>query len=233
MKTSTIVGIVVVLIVAVLGIYFLMHKTALAPTTPSITGASTTPLAAGQIAGRPQTLKTTSGISINYYADTYGLAVNQTQMPKASVIPACNQGFDYCFYRVASDYANTNFESAGLALAERTDLKTKQTCLTTAPDGYTNLVASTTDQGTFATSAFGPLSDAGAGHYSSGAQYRLWTGSTCEQFTMQIGETQFANYPAGTKQEFTAQDLGSVKAELNSLLFDAKLNGTKVKFPGI
>src|SRR5258708_11997428 len=54
----------------------------------------------------------------------------------------------------------------------------------------------------YTTSVFSPIGDAAAGHYASGALYRLYLqdSSTCYEFETRLGQTQFANYPAGDRK---------------------------------
>lgn len=226
MKTSTVIGIVVVLLVLIGGLFFVGQKRATAPQTPPV-ATSTTPVTATPDS---HTVTSPSGVSFTY-AEPYGLATDPAQILVKSYIPPCDSAFEYCLYRTGSTYAATNFESAGLAINKRPTLTSKQACLTTQPDGYTNLKVTTQDGAGYSTSAIGPVSDAATGHYAAGSVYRLWFGTTCYEFASRVGETQFANYPAGTKTEFTAQNRASVFAELRTLLTSVKIAGTAVTFP--
>ena len=150
--------------------------------------------------------------------DDFGLAVNQDQLPANSYIPPCDQGFEYCLYYNGNAYEGTNFESAGIRINRRDDLATKEACLTTPPDGYTNLTPETHEYNNYATGVFQPIGDAAVGHYAEGALYRLALNNTCYEFETRIGTTQFANYEPGTIEEFTKADKAAMENKLHMLL---------------
>ncbi|MBP9822397.1 MAG: hypothetical protein KBC81_03085 [Candidatus Pacebacteria bacterium] len=171
-------------------------------------------------------------IKVSYSSSDFGLATTPAQIVVKSYIPPCETGFDYCLYSNNDTYKGTNFESAGLRIAQRKDLSTKEQCLNTLPTGYTSLTPVSFTSANYATSVFSPLGDAAAGHYSSGAQYRLWSGKSCYELESRIGETQFANYPAGSIKQFTDADRISVRAQLAAMLNAITLTGgEKVSFP--
>lgn len=152
----------------------------------------------------------------------FGLAVTQDQVLKSGYIPPCPQGFNYCLYFNGDAYKGTNFESAGLSVTKRPDIATERLCLDTPPAGYSASMtpSSTNSANSYSTSVFSPIGDAAAGHYSSGAVYRLWLrdSSKCYEFQTRIGETQFANYPAGTIKQFTDADRQTLQQELRQEL---------------
>lgn len=225
---TTLGKLIALLVLALIIIGGWLYWTMAHPAAPATTGmATTTP--SGPTASQAQTV-TANGISFSYQ-DPYRLATSASQVLVKSYIPPCSQGFTYCLYRTGSQYAQTNFESAGLGITNRADLKSQQACLTTQPAGYTGLHATTSMETGYATSVIGPIGDAGAGHYASGSVYRLWSGTSCTEFETRIGETQFANYPAGTKTEFSAIDRASIMSELKALLASVKLSGSPVVFP--
>lgn len=175
-------------------------------------------------------------ITVMYPSVQFGLATTPGQVLVTSYIPPCAQGFNYCVYFNGSQYQGTNFESAGLRIQKRTDIAVEHLCLTTPPSGFsaTTTPAATAAQNTYATSVFSPVGDAAAGHYSSGSLYRLFIrdGSKCYEFENRIGQTQFANYPAGLIKQFTASDQTVVSAQLLSILNTIVLkDGTKISFP--
>jgi hypothetical protein len=182
---------------------------------------------------------TPGGITFTYATSTYGLATNASQLLAHSYIPPCNQGFDYCIYRIGTDYAGTNFESAGLRINARPDLTNEKLCLNTPPAGYDSSIGptATTSTDTYSTSVFGNIGDAGAGHYASGSLYRLFvkSNSSCTEFETRIGETQFANYPAGSIQLFTDADRVAVMAELRNMIDSLMLaiSQTTLIFPKV
>ena len=163
----------------------------------------------------------------------YGLALAGEQIPITSYIPPCESGFSYCLYRNDNRYQDSNFDSAGLRIKERDDLASQTACLMTPPAGYTDLLPDQMYAKDFSTSVFGPLGDAGAGHYSQGALYRLWEGELCTEFETRVAESQFANYPEGSVIEFSASDRVAVFVELNDILANLTLASTEapIQFP--
>lgn len=170
-------------------------------------------------------------ISFSVPAD-FALAVQGEPIQVQSYIPPCNEGFTYCLYDIGQTYLGTNFESVGIRIVKRTDLTTKQTCLTQQPDGYTGITPVTHEDANYATSVFAPLGDAAAGHYAKDQLYRLSVGSSCYEFRTRIGSSQFANYPPGTIKEFSAEDEAAVQSSLDSILHGITLkDGTALTFP--
>lgn len=66
----------------------------------------------------------------------FGLALHRDQLLVRSVIPPCDEGFDYCLYHIGEEFAGTNFKSAGIRIERREDLETAAACLFTPPRGY-------------------------------------------------------------------------------------------------
>lgn len=237
--TATLLGILVVIILG--GVFYLfVHKAAQPAPAASVAltpGQAATSTAGGTAAGgdvthATQTVTAPSGLAFSY-ASPYGLATSFTQVAALAVIPPCDQSFDYCVFRTQPPVANSNFESAGVAVTKRSDLTASSTCLTTPPSGYAGLHATTTPQTGYATSVFMPVGGGAAGSYASGAVYRLWYGTTCYQFETRVAEAQYANYPAGTKTLFTATARANVIRELKGILASVRINGgTRVVFPG-
>ena len=173
-------------------------------------------------------------ITISYPSSDFGLAVNQNQLFVHAYIPPCNQGFNFCLYYNASTYQGTNFESAGIAINNLSaSLPTTQACLNTPPDGYTNISpTSTISHANYSVSLFANLGNAAVGHYATDNIYRLAYGKQCYEFDARIGETQFANYPAGSIKLFTKSDYNFVESELQSILNTITLpGGEKVILP--
>ncbi len=196
-------------------------------TQPPITATST-----------PQATTTAQTISdgtttLAYSSQEFGLAVTREQILVHSYIPPCSEEFDYCFYYIGTEYQGTNFESAGLRVKNRTNLVTQTQCLQTLPDGYTNITPQVSIAPNFSTSIFSPLSDAGAGHYASGALYRLSYKGSCYEFETRIGATQYANYPQGTIKEFMPADQETMRAKLLKLLKDVTLPGGAKPFSSV
>lgn len=184
----------------------------------------------------PSTRTTSDGMISFATPSDFALATTPEQVLVKSYIPPCEEQFSYCLYYKGSDYQGTNFESAGLSIVKRSDLASEQRCLQTPPQGYDasmqpNNTASTNN---YSTSVFENVGDAGAGHYASGALYRLYirSSATCYEFLLRIGETQFANYPAGSIKEFTDADRATVGQELTALLYSITVaNGSRIAFP--
>ncbi|HEX8947056.1 MAG TPA: hypothetical protein VF829_02480 [Candidatus Paceibacterota bacterium] len=225
MQTKTLGTLIGVLVVVLLGAWIIStyHPAQLPSAGTNATTTATSTL--GQTVSTP---------SITFSVPTdFGLATTPEQVLVKAYIPPCDTPFDYCLYYNGTAYKGTNFESAGLRIHRRTDLTSKSACLTSQPTGYTGLTASTTAHETYSVSVFQPLGNAGAGHYASGALYRLFFDSTCYEFETRIGETQFANYPAGTIKQFTDADRAAVLASLRAILDDITITSThtKVVFP--
>lgn len=171
-------------------------------------------------------------IILTYPTADFALATSSQQITVHSYIPPCDPIFNYCLYYIGSAYKGTNFESAGIRVDKRTDLTTQTTCLTTPPTGYTNFTPTSTIMGDYAVSEFTPLGDAGAGHYANGTLYRLFSNGACYEFETRIGQTQFANYPSGTIQQFTTADETALQNEIAEILNSVTLSsGETVVFP--
>jgi hypothetical protein len=238
------IAIVFVLVIAVLaaGFFWLVNaggnqSGAIAPAGgASSTSSGTVPTL---VLGTPSSTTAASGtqtisdgtISFTVPSD-FGLATDQQQILVRSYIPPCDPDFIYCLYYTGIAYQGTNFDSAGMRIDKRTDLTTQSACLTTAPDGYTNFTPTSTIAGDYAVSEFTPLGDAGAGHYSTGTLYRLEYNGACYEFETRIGQSQFANYPSGTIQQFTTADESDLQSEMQNILNGLTLpSGETVAFP--
>ena len=170
-------------------------------------------------------------IAFSYDQADFGLATTTEQVLAGSYIPPCEPGFAYCLYYKGDSYNGTNFDGAGLGISERTDLGTAN-CLTAAPDGYNGLTPATQRGDGYATSLFGGLGDAGAGHYARDQVYRLQTSAACYELRTRIGATQYANYEPGTIREFTAADEAILAAKLRGHLGRVTQAGGKtIVFP--
>lgn len=152
----------------------------------------------------------------------YGLATNQSQILTHSYIPPCDSNFKYCLYYTGTAFQGTNFESAGLRVQKRTDLANERLCLNTPPAGFsaTTKPDSTASSTAYSTSVFKSVGDAAAGHYANGSLYRLFyrQNSSCYEFETRIGQTQFANYPTGSIQEFTPANQAALTSQLKQIL---------------
>lgn len=171
-------------------------------------------------------------ITLIYPAGDFSVATSTQAIASRSYIPPCDGDLTYCLYYTGDAYQGTNFDSAGIRVKQRTDLTTQSACLTTAPTGYTNFTPTSTIMDNYAVSEFTPLGDAGAGHYSTGTLYRLFYNGSCYEFETRIGQTQFANYPAGTIQQFTAANQAALQSEMQTILNSVTLpSGETVVFP--
>ena len=213
MKMNTLWALLVVIIIVLLGWWYWASNSG--TQTPTDT-ATTTPVT---INAPDQTLTLAGGkATLAYSSADFGLATTSAQVTVTSYIPSCDPDFDYCFYYKGNAYAGTNFDSAGVRVKTRTDLKTQNQCLTTPPSGYTNMTPTIATSTDYATATFTPVGDAGAGHYASGSLYRLEYSGSCYEFETRIGATQYANYPAGTIQEFTDADQATVSSMLMGIV---------------
>lgn len=164
----------------------------------------------------------------------FGIAVKPEQLVITSYIPPCEEGFGYCLYYNDTNYDDTNFESAGIGIVKRTDLVTGTACLNTQPSGYTNLQPVIRDSENYTTSVFAPLGDAAMGHSTEDRVYRLALNNACYEFRTRIGQTQIANYPEGSIEEFTASDKAAVQTALSALLETVTItNGEAILFPQV
>jgi hypothetical protein len=174
-------------------------------------------------------------ITVAFPSKEFGLATNPTQVLVHSYIPPCSEGFDYCLYYIGDAYTGTNFESAGIRVQKRTDLSTERICLDTPPEGYdaSTTPAEENSKDAYSTSVFVPLGDAGAGHFAQGALYRLFVrdNSACYELETRVGETQYANYPAGSIKEFTSGDRSTLQELLKSVIDRIALSGGTHLFP--
>lgn len=100
------------------------------------------------------------------------------------------------------------------------------------PDGSSGLTPVLHHDTGYGTSLFTPLGDAGAGHYAHDRLYRLSVGNVCYDIRQRIGQTQFANYEAGSIREFTVTDERRVQAALDAIVQNITLaNGEVIVFP--
>jgi hypothetical protein len=171
-------------------------------------------------------------ITLVYPTADFALATTQQQITAKSYIPPCDADFNYCLYYVGTAYQGTNFDSAGIRVEDRTDLTTQAACLTTPPTGYANFTPTSTTVGDYSVSEFGPIGNAGAGHLAKGTLYRLSYNGVCYEFETRIGQSQFANYPSGTIQQFTDADQTNLQTEIMGILNGITLpSGETVVFP--
>ncbi len=224
MAAKTVIGVVLLLAILGGGWYLFSHS-----------GSAPAPVVGTNSNTLNDTLVTPGGLGFRYATSTYSLATHADQVSVKSYIPPCDQDFDYCIYRIDDTYKGTNFESAGLRIKERTDLKSKDACLTAPPSSFTNMTPKVREGQSYSTSVFAPIGDAGAGHYAAGALYRLSSGTACYEFETRIGETQFSNYLAGSVKKFTDDDRAAVYAELVGILNTAQIvaNHAPVVFPSL
>jgi hypothetical protein len=174
--------------------------------------------------------QTISDGSIRFsYSPTFGLATTVGQILASSYIPPCDEEFTYCFYYLGTEYENTNFDSAGLRIERRNDLNTMDACLNTPPRGYTNMTPRVLTREGYQTSFFDQIGNAGAGHYSEGALYRLSVDNYCYEFETRIAFSQFANYESGTIEEFTNIDKSSIHEKIKRILDTLYLVPTEIK----
>ncbi len=164
------------------------------------------------------------------YPSEFGLVVNENQI-LASYIPPCNPGFDYCLHYLGPKYQGTNFDSAGIRIDTRDDFS-GELCLTKPPLGH-DLTPGIVTNDRYVTARFAPLGGAGAGHYSTGALYRIWYEGGCYELETRIGLSQFANYEPGSIREFTADEQSRLESALIGIVENIAFADTheKLMFP--
>ncbi len=171
-------------------------------------------------------------ITLIYPAGDFSVATSAQSIAVHSYIPPCDGDLTYCLYYTGNAYQGTNFDSAGIRVKKRTDLTTQTACLTAPPTGYANFTPTSTIMNNYAVSEFTPIGDAGAGHYSTGTLYRLFYSGSCYEFETRIGQSQFANYPSGTIQQFATTDEAALQSEMQTILSSVTLpSGETVVFP--
>ncbi len=229
MNTNTRNGLIVLVVAIAVVLLFIGAKYTQAPAVPGNPG--------GTVATTTNMGDTTSDGTITFAKPAdFGLATNKAQVLVHSYIPPCSEGFTYCLYYNGGDYKGTNFESAGVRIQKRADLSTERTCLNTPPSGFDAKTVPTSQRSAdaYSSSVFGNVGDAGAGHMAQGSLYRLYvrSNSTCYEFETRVGQTQFANYPAGTIQEFTSSDQAAIQAKLLNFVQSIAIpSGEKNLFP--
>lgn len=153
-----------------------------------------------------------------------GLAATPQQLLTRSMIPACDQPFDYCLYLPRDQFEGTNLSSAGLRINARHDVTAEISCLLAQPPGYSDLQPGVM-RGTASTSRFGDLRQGAAGSYSQGELRRLWTGHACYEFETRQVLTRYENYEPGTITQFTDADQAALTDRFDAVLSSVHLTG--------
>lgn len=234
-KLGTFIVIVVVIALFTAGVlYFINASNSGGAITPAGTASGTSSgTAPTLVLNAPSGTESVSDGTISFTVPPdFALATSSQQISVRSYIPPCDAGFAYCLYYTGMAYQGTNFDSAGIRIEKRTDLMTTNTCLTTPPTGYANFTPTSTTADNYSLSEFTPLGDAGAGHSAVDTLYRVEYNGACYEFETRIGQTQFANYPSGTIQQFTATDQTALRSEMQNILDTITLSsGETVAFP--
>lgn len=224
-STRNLIVAIIAIVVIIIAVFAIMKNNALAPTDQSGTATTTqqTPdTTGGTTSGNTTTSVSDGTLKITYLTGDFGLATNSQQILPKTYIPACDATFKYCVYYTGTAYKGTNFESAGIRVGTRADLTTEDKCLSTPPEGFSTTVHPTNRKSgsDYAASVFSNVGDAAAGHVAASSIYRLYVPSvsTCYEFETRVGQTQFANYPAGSIKEFTATNQVTLMAEMKSML---------------
>lgn len=246
MKRGVIISIIVIAALVVVGGGFYLsakNKMSVPPNIPSgITSTLPPTVVSSTMTAVSVSTSTSSGeslsfngITIHYPLFQFGLAANEQQLPVRSYIPPCDQGFNYCVYYNASTYKGTNFESAGISIKDVTvSFPAREACINANPDGYTGVSSTvpTTASPYYSLSVFANLGNAAAGHYATDDVYRLYYGGRCYEFDARIGESQYANYPAGSIGLFTKSDYNTLRLEMNNVISSITLSrGGKISIP--
>ncbi len=169
-----------------------------------------------------------SKIGFRYDTVLYLFAKAGESLASDSVIPPCDESFEYCIYRTSEGYAGTNFSTAGLRITQRTDLTEEEACTGTEPAGYSGLAVKRRGGEGYSVSVFGPRTGAAAGQRSFSAVYRLFTKGYCYEFEARVAESQFENYPAGTIERFTSAEREIVYSGLVDILTTTSREGSSV-----
>ncbi|MDE2019578.1 MAG: hypothetical protein KGJ13_04485 [Patescibacteria group bacterium] len=236
MSTTATVILIIVVAIALIAVWLIAQTSpGQQVATPAATGTPGTSSYANTAASSTSDQSISDGvISISFPSADFGLATTSSQILARTYIPPCSENFDYCLYYIGNAFQGTNFESAGIRIDKRTDLKTQTACLTTPPEGYTTAPSSTTTSAdTYAASAFA-VGGAATGHYANGTLYRLFyqPSGACYEFETRIGQSQFANYPSGTIRMFTSNDQGALQSEIQRILQTLRLpNGGSISLP--
>ncbi|MGD9738901.1 MAG: hypothetical protein AB7U48_05855, partial [Bauldia sp.] len=188
------------------------------PTPPPAAAAP----APAEAAAAEQGTVTVGGITLRY-PSLFVLAESAEEVATQGVIPPCDPDFGACLYYAAETYADTNFESAGLRIQERTDLATEEACVSEQPEGYTGLTPTIRREPGYVVATFTDLGDAGAGHFTQDTLYRVVGEGACYEFTTRIGQTQLGNYTPGTIKPFTDGDAATVQGLFAAILNSATL----------
>lgn len=175
----------------------------------------------------------TAGAITLRYPDDFSMAVAPEHIVVESTIPPCDEEFYYCLYYGGTAYENTNFDSAGVRVAMRDDLGSRDACLTAPPAGQTGVEPVMETHDTYATAVFNTEGGGAAGHYATGNVYRLALGATCYEFETRIAAAQFENYAPGTIEEFTASQSQDLQEKFNGILdsVTVRASGEAVSFP--
>lgn len=159
----------------------------------------------------------------------FGLAVQRDQLPVKTVIPPCDDTFDYCLYYYGDDFDGINFQSAGVRIERRAELDTARACLFTPPRGYVDFEPMVRTNESFAVSVFAPLQQAGMGHVSDGMLFRLAFEDTCYEVEPRLGMSQPAHDVEGTVREFAEEERAVLTARLDEVVRAVRL----VDYPDI
>lgn len=153
----------------------------------------------------------------------FGLAVHRDQLLVKTVIPPCDDTFDYCLYYYGDDFDGTNFRSAGVRIERRAELDTARACLFTPPRGYVDFEPEIRTNQSFAVSVFAPLQQAGMGHVSDGMLFRLAFEDTCYEVETRMGMSQSAHEAEGTVRELTEEERAALTARLDEVVRAVRL----------
>lgn len=170
--------------------------------------------------------------------DDFGLALHRDQLLVRTVIPPCDEGFDYCLYYFGGELAGTNFQSAGVRIQRRPDLAPEAdgaggseafpgaavACLYTPPRGYVEFPPAMVRHGAvgdapFAVSVFAPLQEGAAGSYSEGVLFRLaLDDGTCFGVETRIAASRFEHFAEGAVRKFTEDQRAALTARLSDVV---------------
>ena len=232
MKTSSWAILIIIVLVIIGGFWYFHAHPGTGTNVPTTTATSTTTGTSGLPA---QAGPTTTPTGLTFDPGTYSLAVTAEPLLVTSYIPPCDDGFDYCIYKNDSEFAGTNFDSAGISITHRPDLTTQTLCLQTPPSAYAGSLNPTSKvtADAYAASVFANLGNGAAGHSAIDSYYHLFdrANSTCTELDVRVSQTAYGNYPTGTIQQFTTADQVQVSSELMNILDTMQVGSTTIVWP--
>ena len=132
----------------------------------------------------------------------------------ASYIPVCDEDRIACLAYPADEYRGYNFEAAAFSVIALPGVTTELKCLTNVDRNTCRPPRSEAHNSvTFGTAE---CYEGGLGHHLNRQIYRTFHAGACYQLSVNIAESAFANFPAGTIKEFSRADRQNVEQLLHT-----------------